>query len=188
MSQSPETNEPLAQHAPDSELMKSSIYRERLADIAELGHAVMKLETQLHRITAQHAYTQLCQHILNMLKNSHSQLHAALSKIRYSRDHRRAANRVTMDAGLIEASGLFDAEWYLELYPDVAESGLAPIRHLVLHGVYDLRDPGPNFSAFKYHKTYPDVTEASVPALLHYLRHGKTEGRRAAKVSEEAWP
>ncbi|MEN7538105.1 hypothetical protein ABDJ38_13055 [Aurantiacibacter sp. DGU5] len=186
MPYSSETNESLARIAPESEVMRSPIYRERLAEIAELGHAVVKLETQLQRITAQHAYAQLSQHILNMLKNAHSQLHTALSKLRTSPDRRRATKKVSMDVGLIEASGLFDTEWYLEMYPDVAESGMAPIRHLVLHGAYELRDPGPNFSAFKYHKTYPDVTEAGVPAILHYLRHGKAEGRRASKVGEGA--
>ena len=87
---------------------------------------------------------------------------------------------------MIASSGLFDAEWYLELYPDVANGGIDPLKHYVLHGAYEVRDPGPMFSAFKYHKANPDVTEAGIPALLHYLRNGRDEGRRAYKVGEEA--
>jgi hypothetical protein len=31
--------------------------------------------------------------------------------------------------------GLFDAEKYLSMYPDVAEDGMDPIRHYILHGM-----------------------------------------------------
>jgi len=79
---------------------------------------------------------------------------------------------------------LFDAEWYGENYPDVAQSGGDLLRQFVLHGAYELRDPGPAFSAFKYHQKYPDVTEAGAPALLHYLRNGRSEGRLAFRVGE----
>ena len=36
-------------------------------------------------------------------------------------------------------SGLLDAEKYLEAYPDVAEYGMDPIRHYILHGMAEGR-------------------------------------------------
>lgn len=36
-------------------------------------------------------------------------------------------------------SGLFDARRYLETYPDVAEHGMDPVRHYILHGILEGR-------------------------------------------------
>ena len=36
-------------------------------------------------------------------------------------------------------AGLFDAAKYLELYPDVAENGMDPVRHYILHGMAEGR-------------------------------------------------
>jgi hypothetical protein len=89
---------------------------------------------------------------------------------------RRVTRRVS-DTRLIAASGLFQAEWYGERYPDVAAAGISPLRHFVLHGDRELRDPGPRFHATAYADHYPDVTEAGMGPLVHYLRHGRAEGR-----------
>ena len=161
-------------------------YRNRLADIAELGHAIARSENQLHRLQAQHEYTVLRHHIMQSLAPVMGKLHKNLSGPSFSRARHRNQRQLAKDSALIASSGLFDAEWYLELYPDVANGGIDPLKHYVLHGAYEVRDPGPMFSAFKYHKANPDVTEAGIPALLHYLRNGRNEGRRAYKVGEEA--
>lgn len=50
-------------------------------------------------------------------------------KWRRKREHARYRN-----------SGLLDAESYLEAYPDVAEYGMDPIRHYILHGMAETRD------------------------------------------------
>lgn len=39
----------------------------------------------------------------------------------------------------LAASGRFDAEEYLERYPDVRDAGFDPIQHFVLHGIYEGR-------------------------------------------------
>ena len=36
-------------------------------------------------------------------------------------------------------AGLFDAQGYLELYPDVAADGMDPMRHYILHGMVEGR-------------------------------------------------
>ena len=78
----------------------------------------------------------------------------------------------------IRQSDLFDANWYLEQYPDVAEHGLDPAEHYFHFGVSEGRDPGPDFDTIWYMKTYPDVSETGFNPLVHYVKYGKEEGRR----------
>lgn len=54
------------------------------------------------------------------------------------------------DAGLIRASGLFDVDWYLAHYPDVADSGLDPIDHYLQVGAALGYNPGPLFDTYHY--------------------------------------
>jgi len=90
---------------------------------------------------------------------------------REHRNEREAAAEIT-------ASGLFDPEWYLNEYPEVADAGWNPAVHYVRLGPVQGRQPGPNFDAVWYLTRYKDVATAGAHPLLHYLRHGKPEGRR----------
>jgi FkbM family methyltransferase len=78
---------------------------------------------------------------------------------------------------VIEESGLFDREWYLSQYPDVAEANIDPLKHYIAHGGFEGRDPSPKFSSSWYLNSYQDVKEAEVNPLIHYLKFGKKEGR-----------
>jgi len=78
---------------------------------------------------------------------------------------------------IVRESDLFDADWYLARYPDVAAAGLDPAEHFVLHGWREGREPGPNFSTTAYLKAHDDVASAGINPLLHYLEHGRSEGR-----------
>ncbi len=76
-------------------------------------------------------------------------------------------------------SYLFDAEWYLARYTDVAAVGLEPIDHFVRFGLSMGRSPGPRFDARFYLKENVDVAQSGFPALLHFIRYGQSEGRAA---------
>lgn len=78
---------------------------------------------------------------------------------------------------IMRESGLFDDEWYLRHYPDVAAEGVDPAHHYLHHGASELRDPGPNFSTRHYVSMYPDVRNDSINPLLHYLYYGWNEER-----------
>jgi hypothetical protein len=54
------------------------------------------------------------------------------------------------DADLIRNSGLFDAEFYRERYPDVATSGLDPVDHYLRIGAARGYDPSPLFDTGYY--------------------------------------
>jgi hypothetical protein len=54
------------------------------------------------------------------------------------------------EAGLIRASGLFDVDWYLTTYPDVAASGMDPIDHYLRIGAALGYNPNPLFDTNYY--------------------------------------
>jgi hypothetical protein len=76
----------------------------------------------------------------------------------------------------IASSGFFDRTWYLEQYPDIAKNGMDPVRHYLLYGANEGRNPGPHFDTSWYLDTYPDVAKDGMNPLLHYERYGKAQG------------
>ncbi|HUO22888.1 MAG TPA: FkbM family methyltransferase [Caulobacteraceae bacterium] len=97
----------------------------------------------------------------------------------------RAVRERSADYNTIAASALFDAQWYLQAYPDVAEAGMDPALHYLLRGGIDARSPGPLFDAPRYLAANPDVAAAGHNPLLHFLRHGIFEGRPLGLPSTE---
>jgi|GEM_PF-4123753 len=101
--------------------------------------------------------------------------------IRILRDtvRRLRGNRISADdVRLLENTQLFDADWYLSTYPDVAESGMDPVLHYLRHGAPEGRNPGPLFNGTWYLEQHPDVARSGINPLTHYLKHGIGEGRR----------
>jgi hypothetical protein len=78
---------------------------------------------------------------------------------------------------LLEKSVFFDAAWYLERYPDVAETQALPQLHYLRYGAAEGRDPGPLFSTSRYLVLHPDVALSKVNPLIHYITHGIKERR-----------
>lgn len=82
---------------------------------------------------------------------------------------------------LLEQSSLFDRDWYLETYPDVATSGIDPALHYLETGWREGRDAGPAFSTSAYLRANADVAAHGLNPLLHYVEYGHFEGRGAPK-------
>jgi GT2 family glycosyltransferase len=80
-------------------------------------------------------------------------------------------------AAEIKASNLFDPDFYLARYPDIASAGLDPLDHFVLHGMQEGRQPSAVFDPALYLKLNPDVAAAGEIPILHYIRHGRADGR-----------
>jgi transposase len=87
-----------------------------------------------------------------------------------SRSRRRAERELVN-------SGLFDAEWYMREYPDVADSAHSPAGHYLEEGYLHGYRPNPLFDTRWYFERYEDVRSAGVNPLLHYLQSGYKEGR-----------
>lgn len=77
----------------------------------------------------------------------------------------------------VRKSKLFNADWYLQHYPDVKVAGLDPLQHYLLHGWRESRNPNAIFDTDWYLERNPDVRSEGFNPLVHYIRHGFSEGR-----------
>jgi Glycosyl transferase family 2 len=80
-------------------------------------------------------------------------------------------------SGLTDRSGLFIRNYYLSQNPDVARSGVNPLRHYFIRGAMEGRDPHPLFSTRYYLSHNSDVTAWNINPLVHYLTRGANQGR-----------
>lgn len=96
------------------------------------------------------------------------------------RSRGRAAERA-----LLEESPLFDVEWYLARYPDVAASDQDPIGHYLDFGWREGRNPSARFSTRKYLRANEDVAAQGLNPLVHYIEHGQAEGRKAPAAEKD---
>jgi len=78
---------------------------------------------------------------------------------------------------IVKRYGIFDADYYLRNYPDVIDSGMSPLKHFVLHGFSEGRNPLDLFDTHYYLAKNPDVEASGVEPLLHFMRYGWREGR-----------
>lgn len=103
------------------------------------------------------------------------------------RRRRPAPSSIAQEAALIRGSGLFDAQWYLAEYPDVAAAGMDPVEHYLRHGAKEGRDPSPSFLTLAYLDNNADVAAAGVNPLVHYIEHGRQEGRNPEGSDYQLW-
>ena len=82
-------------------------------------------------------------------------------------------------------SGLFSAEYYLAMNPDVRGEGLDPLSHYLKFGEIEGRRPHPLFCPKTYLQLNPDVKEAGLSPLHHYAEHGAYEERNVIKCLSE---
>jgi hypothetical protein len=88
-----------------------------------------------------------------------------------------ARMRYRRNLQLVRGCGLFDADWYLATYEDVAEAGLDPAGHFLQFGGVERRSPGPHFDTEHYLHLYPDIVEIGMNPLVHYVLAGWDEKR-----------
>ncbi|WP_394692841.1 hypothetical protein [Hyphobacterium sp.] len=99
----------------------------------------------------------------------------------FKRVIRRA--RRSSNLKLIKNSDLFDADWYVEKYPDVVQFGGDPALHYLLNGGFEGRAAGPKFNTHLYLQLNPDLEGSPINPLVHYLRRGRIEGRIAMDMN-----
>lgn len=81
-------------------------------------------------------------------------------------------NSLFRDYETIIASGLFDASYYLEAYPDVAQRNVDPLMHYLEEGIYEDRRPHSNFDVEFYLNQCKSHGYKPENPLLHYLMIG----------------
>ncbi len=94
--------------------------------------------------------------------------------------YRKARIRLALreNARLVEGSGLFDASFYLGKYRDVAQAGVPPLRHFLLRGAHEGRDPHPFFISAFYQAQNRHLLGTVENPLIHYIREGDKLGCR----------
>ncbi len=159
---------------------QSSELHARDATIASLSTELADRNAQLHAMWSSRSWRMTAgfrwlaagvrrpRHILRSLRSAG--LSGIAAKVRTKLVLRR-------HAGLIEQSGLFDRNYYLQQNPDVAKAGIDPLAHYFSRGAYEGRDPHPLFDSSYYLRQNRDVAEAKINPLLHYLVNGAYEGR-----------
>lgn len=93
----------------------------------------------------------------------------------------KSRRRALKNAKVIECSSLFDAEWYLKTYPDVADHATfksRPALHYLQIGGFEGRNPSTDFDSDRYLTMNRDVEEQQMNPLLHFILHGEAEGRK----------
>lgn len=66
-------------------------------------------------------------------------------------------------------SGFFDEDFYIRAYPDVMISKLKPVRHYLLYGGVEGRNPSELFDSSAYLLDHPEVEQSGMNPLVHFL-------------------
>jgi len=77
---------------------------------------------------------------------------------------------------LLLVSGLFDAVFYRESYPDMRVSSTDPLTHYLTQGEAEGRSPNPVFAPGYYRRRWMGGAPAEQNALLHYVEEGERLG------------
>jgi GT2 family glycosyltransferase len=86
-----------------------------------------------------------------------------------------------------DSSVLFNAQWYLDTYPDIRAAVVNPLKHFDKAGWNEGRNPHPLFDTRWYLDTYPDVRSAATNPLRHYVKAGWQEGRNPHPLFDTRW-
>jgi hypothetical protein len=107
--------------------------------------------------------------IERIIKNRFGKLAGKLAPGWRTTSDEGSASREDCFVRIIASSGMFDAAWYLRNNPDVARTGMEPIRHFVRYGAAEGRDPSSSFNLRAYVSANPAIAAAGINPLLHYL-------------------
>lgn len=87
--------------------------------------------------------------------------------LRYLRAHR-----------LLQSSPFFDKNWYAKRYADVRNAEVDPIKHYLLCGAKEGRNPSTKFDTKFYLARNKDVAASGMNPLVHFILYGRSEGRQ----------
>lgn len=90
----------------------------------------------------------------------------------------------------VASAGLVDSSWYLERYPDVADSNIDAITHFVIYGFHEGRDPRPDVSIAKFKREweapeFPDANK-SIYGLIKWFKQVRGETVEDAEQTNSA--
>ncbi len=72
----------------------------------------------------------------------------------------------------VKESGLFDKEWYVSSYPDLKVVS-DPLKHFLLSGWKEKRNPGPDFDTAWYIDQNPELKDMHINPLIYHINIGQ---------------
>ena len=170
-------NQQLIQHTKNQEslLIESRSSRRRISKLNDrLEYNLALAENKILLLSAEHYSSKEKSRLLHYspFVRLLNKLTSKMSKSKETKFIARIEN-----IWLIENSELFDEEWYLNRYSEVAESRVSPAEHYLDIGENAGYFPSKKFDPIWYCTRYPDIQSANFGALLHYIRYGFSEGR-----------
>ena len=97
--------------------------------------------------------------------------------------HPIASAKILRDGFYIWKSGMFDAPFYLRVYPDVVASAANPILHYCMTGWREMRNPRPDFITAAYLEHNRDIKVCGMNPFYHYVRYRGVEPHREGTAS-----
>jgi hypothetical protein len=99
-------------------------------------------------------------------------------RLLYYKEKYALDEKIEKQIEIIKESNLFNEVFYLNKYPDVKSAGINPIKHYLLYGSKEFRNPSKEFDTKFYLEQYDDVKNSQINPLLHYIRFGRDEKRK----------
>jgi glycosyltransferase involved in cell wall biosynthesis len=124
---------------------------------------------------------------MSLIKRVKQQSRAAIASIR----RRVFKSQYVAEVATIRESGLFDADYYRQHYPEYLARNPDPIWHYCLYGWREGKKASAEFDTQFYLASNPDIRDAGLNPFLHYITTGKAEQRhpnaeiRHAQISSE---
>jgi glycosyltransferase involved in cell wall biosynthesis len=87
----------------------------------------------------------------------------------------------------LEASGLFDQEYYLQMYPDIVQADVDPFSHFFQFGFQEGRKPNLYFDPKWYVIQNPDISVHGHQPLMHFLLIGESQGLSPCPFFDVNW-
>ena len=78
---------------------------------------------------------------------------------------------------LVDRSGLFDENFYIEQYPNVVRDNKNPLTHYFSKGVKEGNYPNPLFDTSYYVENNPEISGSRINPLAHYIEIGSKQGK-----------
>jgi GT2 family glycosyltransferase len=105
--------------------------------------------------------------------------HAVKALLRRVRIKRVVSRR---DLEAVLASGVFDQDFYVKTYPDIADAGVNPLLHYLGNGRFEKRKASETFDPAAYLEANPEVANSGIEPFLHYVLIGRAAGAPRSRV------
>ena len=92
---------------------------------------------------------------------------AGRAEFRHANPERERKQRFEAEVAAIQASGLFDANYYFATYPDI-HPPINPIRHYCEYGWREGRNPSKEFNTRGYLEAHCDIKDSGINPFWHY--------------------